>query len=103
MVLFTEATASPAVIAPKCEDLGFESLFIPEHQLVPPITRSYNHPNWQTLTGGEIPETFAQMPDQFVAAGLNEPNSRARWLPRARRNGRFANRPSWDTAWNQVP
>jgi probable F420-dependent oxidoreductase len=73
MVLFTEATASPAVIAPKCEELGFESLFIPEHQLVPPITKSYNHPNWQTLTGGEIPETFAHMPDQFVALATAAP------------------------------
>ena len=49
MVLFTEATAAPAVIAPRCEEMGFESLFIPEHQLVPPITKSYNHPNWQTI------------------------------------------------------
>jgi probable F420-dependent oxidoreductase len=73
MVLFTEATAAPAVIAPRCEEMGFESLFIPEHQLVPPITKSYNHPNWQTLTGGEIPETFAHMPDQFVALATAAP------------------------------
>jgi len=53
--------------------MGFESLFIPEHQLVPPITKSYNHPNWQTLTGGEIPETFAHMPDQFVALATAAP------------------------------
>ncbi len=55
------------------KSLGFESLFIPEHQLVPPITKSYNHPNWQTLTGGEIPETFAHMPDQFVALATAAP------------------------------
>lgn len=70
MVLFTETTASPAVIAPRCEELGFESLFIPEHQLVPPITKSYNHPNWQTLTGGEIPRPLRTCP-----------TSSSRWPP----------------------
>ena len=33
--------------------------------------------------------------------GLNEPDARTRG-PRARQNGRFANRPYLDTAWNQV-
>jgi probable F420-dependent oxidoreductase len=77
MVLFTENTALPAVVAPKCEALGFESLFVPEHQLVPPVAKSYGHPNWKQLTGGEIPETFAHMPDQFLSLACAAPVTRS--------------------------
>jgi probable F420-dependent oxidoreductase len=55
-------TADPASLARKCEQLGFESFFTPEHPLFPvevktPLPRG----------DGKIPNVYAHTMDQFVA------------------------------------
>jgi alkanesulfonate monooxygenase SsuD/methylene tetrahydromethanopterin reductase-like flavin-dependent oxidoreductase (luciferase family) len=50
-----------ATVAKKCEALGFESMFIPEHPIIPV---DYKTP--YPLGDGKIPEPYAHMPDPFV-------------------------------------
>lgn len=59
-------TANPAVLARKCETLGFESFYLPEHPILP-----VNHKTPYPLAAdGKIPETYANMPDPFVGLAL---------------------------------
>lgn len=57
-----EQTPSPATVAKKCEALGFESMFIPEHPIIP-----VEHKTPYPLGDGNIPEPYAHMPDPFVS------------------------------------
>jgi probable F420-dependent oxidoreductase len=50
-----------ATVSKKCEALGFESMFIPEHPIIPV---DYKTP--YPLGDGKIPEPYAHMPDPFV-------------------------------------
>jgi probable F420-dependent oxidoreductase len=60
------ATASPAAVARKCEALGFESFYLPEHPILP-----VNHKTKYPLSpDGRIPEPYANMPDPFVGLAL---------------------------------
>ena len=61
----TESTADPASIARKAEALGFDSIFIPEHPIIP-----IQHRTPYPLGDGSIPELYAHMPDPFVALAL---------------------------------
>src|ERR1700730_11011989 len=61
----TESTADPASIARKAEALGFDSIFIPEHPIIP-----IQHRTPYPLGDGSIPELYAHMPDPFIALGL---------------------------------
>jgi len=61
----TETTANPANIARKAEALGFDSMFIPEHPIIP-----IHHRTRYPLGDGSIPEVYAHMPDPFVALAL---------------------------------
>src|SRR6266852_1089546 len=61
----TESTANPASIARKAEALGFDSIFIPEHPIIP-----IQHRTPYPLGDGSIPELYAHMPDPFVALAL---------------------------------
>ncbi len=59
-------SANPAAIARKCEALGFESFYLPEHPILP-----VNHKTPYPLSpDGKIPETYANMPDPFVGLAL---------------------------------
>lgn len=60
-----EETPDPATVARKCEALGFESLFFPEHPIIP-----VEHRTPYPLGDGSIPEPYAHMPDPFVALAL---------------------------------
>ncbi len=60
------ATANPAAVARKCEALGFESFYLPEHPILP-----VNHKTKYPLSpDGRIPEPYANMPDPFVGLAL---------------------------------
>ncbi|HZO80624.1 MAG TPA: LLM class F420-dependent oxidoreductase [Candidatus Binataceae bacterium] len=58
----SESTADPARIARKAEALGFDSIFIPEHPIIP-----VHHRTPYPLGDGSIPEFYAHMPDPFVS------------------------------------
>jgi hypothetical protein len=69
-ILFTvnEYTVDPATLARKMEALGFESLWIPEHAIIPvdaatPVPES---PAGQ----GRIPEVYSHICDPFIAMSL---------------------------------
>ena len=59
---FTGYTANPADFARKAEQLGFESLWIPEHPILP-VNPKTPFPG----TNGPIPNVYSQMCDPFVA------------------------------------
>src|SRR5216683_462693 len=61
----TDNTANPASIARKAEAVGFDSIFIPEHPIIP-----IHHRTPYPMGDGTIPEFYAHMPDPFVALAL---------------------------------
>jgi probable F420-dependent oxidoreductase len=66
-ILFTvnEYTVDPASLARKMEALGFESLWIPEHAIIPIHTTT---PLPESPPGqGQIPEVYSHISDPFVA------------------------------------
>src|SRR5271163_566752 len=62
---FTGYTANPAAFARKAEQLGFESLWIPEHPILP-VNPKTPFPS----TKGPIPNVYSQMCDPFVALSM---------------------------------
>ncbi|MFZ1122385.1 MAG: LLM class F420-dependent oxidoreductase, partial [Candidatus Binataceae bacterium] len=61
----TDNTANPANVARKAEALGFDSIFIPEHPIIP-----IHHRTPYPMGDGTIPEFYAHMPDPFVSLAL---------------------------------
>ena len=59
------APVDVAVLAKKAEDLGFESIWVPEHPILPVNTSSA----FPGSPDGAIPESYAHMMDPFVALG----------------------------------
>lgn len=57
----TEETAAITTYARRAEELGFESLWLPEHPAIP-VDFKTPYPG-----GGELPELYKHMPDPFVA------------------------------------
>jgi probable F420-dependent oxidoreductase len=55
------APVDVAVLAQKAEELGFESIFVPEHPIMP-VNVSSPFPQ-----GGPIPESYSHMMDPFIA------------------------------------
>ncbi len=64
LMAFTEESPNPASFARAAEDLGFESLWVPEHPVLPV------NPKTSFPQGGEIPSFYAHMGDQFVALAM---------------------------------
>src|ERR1700757_2087741 len=63
-----EYTVDPTSLARKMEALGFESLWIPEHAIIPVHTIT---PLPESPPGrGEIPEVYSHICDPFVAMAL---------------------------------
>jgi probable F420-dependent oxidoreductase len=58
-------TADPAAVARKCEELGFESLWLPEHPIIP-----VHHKTPFPAGDGKIPEIYSHMIDPFVGLAL---------------------------------
>ncbi len=65
LAFITDTSASPAAIARKAETLGFDSLWLPEHPIIPVYHRT-PYP----AGDGKIPENYAHLPDPFVALAL---------------------------------
>ena len=59
----TDYSISAVDLARACEDLGFESLFFPEHTHIP-ANRRTPYP-----AGGELPKEYSHLLDPFVALG----------------------------------
>lgn len=56
-------TATPATVARKAEELGFESLWCPEHPLIPVHYQS----KYPFREDGKAPESYSHIADPFVA------------------------------------
>src|SRR3954464_15696658 len=58
----SDAPPAPAWLAQRAEELGFESLFFPEHTHIP-ASRDTPYP-----AGGELPREYSRILDPFVAS-----------------------------------
>lgn len=65
LAFITDQTAGPALVAHKAEALGFDSLWLPEHPIIP-----VRHRTPYPVGDGTIPENYARLPDPFVALAL---------------------------------
>src|SRR5713226_3915961 len=66
LAFVTAQSVDPASLAKKCESLGFESFYLPEHPIIP-VKHKTRYP---LSKDGEIPEPYAQMVDPFVGLAL---------------------------------
>ena len=66
LAFIAEYTAEPAQVARKCEQLGFDSMFIPEHPIIP----VHHVTPYPASRDGVIPDVYSHMPDPFVALTL---------------------------------
>jgi probable F420-dependent oxidoreductase len=64
LIVFHESTARPAPFAAEMEQLGFESLWVPEHPVLPV------NPKTPFPQGGPIPDVYSHMSDQFICLGM---------------------------------
>ncbi len=62
-MFLTSGSIDVAPLARRCEDLGFESLWLPEHPAIPVRTSSA----WPGSPDGVIPAEYSQIVDPFVA------------------------------------
>src|SRR5215470_5104399 len=58
-------TAHPVAVARKCEALGFESFWLPEHAIIPVV-----HKTPFPRGDGQIPDVYSHMIDPFVGLAL---------------------------------
>lgn len=65
LALLSEDTADPARVARKCEALGFESFFLPEHAIIP-VKHKVPYP----AGDGTIPEPYAHFLDPFIGLAM---------------------------------
>ena len=61
----TDYTTDIALLARWAEEMGFESLWVPEHPIIPVETSS----PWPGSADGVIPKAYADIVDPFVALG----------------------------------
>jgi probable F420-dependent oxidoreductase len=61
---FSEDTANAADFCRAAEDLSFESMWVPEHPVLPA------NPKTQFPQGGPIPPIYSHMGDQFIALSM---------------------------------
>ena len=62
----TEQSGPVGDIAREAERLGFESLWFPEHMLIPVHYES----RYKRTADGKVPESFAHLPDPFIGAAM---------------------------------
>jgi probable F420-dependent oxidoreductase len=65
LALLSEATLDPVAVARRCEQLGFESIWMPEHAIIP-VHIKVPYP----ALDGKIPEPYTRFPDPFVLLGM---------------------------------
>ncbi len=61
----TDYSVDIAVLAKRAEEIGFESLWVPEHPILPVKASS----PWPSSADGVIPKVYADIVDPFVALG----------------------------------
>ncbi|MDA0770641.1 MAG: hypothetical protein BZY79_04370 [SAR202 cluster bacterium Casp-Chloro-G4] len=61
----TDYSVDIAVVAKRAEELGFSTLWVPEHSILPVNTNS----PWPGSADGKIPKVYADIVDPFVALG----------------------------------
>jgi len=66
LAFVTSYSVDPSSLARKCESLGFESFYLPEHAIIP-VKHKTPYP---LSKDGEIPEPYSQMVDPFVGLAL---------------------------------
>lgn len=64
MVVPTDTSLDPAILAKRAEDVGFESFFVPEHVFIPVHTAS---PAYRRDASEGIPDFYAHIVDPFMA------------------------------------
>jgi probable F420-dependent oxidoreductase len=69
LMVFHETTARPGPFAAELERSGFESLWVPEHPVLPV------NPQTPFPQGGPIPDVYAHMSDQFICLGMAAANT----------------------------
>ena len=68
LIAVNEHTAEPAMLARKMEELGFESIWLPDHPVLPVHSET---PLPETAPGqGQIPEIYSHIADPFVAMAM---------------------------------
>jgi probable F420-dependent oxidoreductase len=65
LALLSELTLDPVSVARRCEELGFESIWSPEHAIIPVHTK-VPYP----ALDGKIPDVYTRFPDPFVLLGM---------------------------------
>jgi probable F420-dependent oxidoreductase len=63
--MLSESTIDPVSAARKCEEFGFESIWVPEHAIIPVHTK-VPYP----ALDGKIPEPYTRFPDPFVLLAM---------------------------------
>ena len=66
LAFISETSARPDAVARKCEDLGYESFWLPEHAIIP-VTHKTPYPGGGD---GKIPEPYSHIIDPFVGLGI---------------------------------
>ena len=69
LMVFHEATARPGPFAAELERCGFESIWVPEHPVLPV------NPQTPFPQGGPIPDVYAHMSDQVICLGMAAANT----------------------------
>jgi probable F420-dependent oxidoreductase len=62
----TDSSIDPGAFAKRAEELGFESFFLPEHPIIPVVTKS----RYPTSSDGKMPEPLAHFIDPFIGLAL---------------------------------
>ena len=62
----TDRSNSPAVLAKRAEELGFESFWVPEHSVIPVTAMT----RYAGAADGAIPESYGRLADPFVALAM---------------------------------
>ena len=65
LALMSEKTLDPVSVARRCEELGFESIWVPEHAIIP-VHTEVPYP----ALDGKIPDVYTRFPDPFVLLGM---------------------------------
>jgi probable F420-dependent oxidoreductase len=61
-----ESTAPPDVIGRKCETLGFESIWLPEHPVMPNFQPPQTNVTERVFEKNQVPDWYTRIPDPFV-------------------------------------
>jgi probable F420-dependent oxidoreductase len=63
--MLSERTLDPSYVARRCEELGFESIWVPEHAIIP-VNTKVPYP----ALDGKIPDAYTRFPDPFVLLAM---------------------------------